>query len=453
METPLTHYVEASDGISVAYQISGSGPVDLVVVNGIFGHIEAQYDLPGYPEFIEGLGRFARVIVFDKRGSGMSDRISGAPPLEERIRDVTAVMDAADSQQAVLFGLSEGGPMSILMSALHPDRVRGLILCGTYARCSWAEDYPDGTKREPFLERVKARLDSWGDPAAGNGGIAAPSFADDPVFQEAWARTNRQSFPPATFLKMWELALDIDVRDIVPTVSVPQLIIHREADRVVPVNLGRYLSRLAPSATYRELPGGDHIPWGGSGEILGLIEEFVTGDRPVAANVQRSLSTVLFTDIVQSTERASALGDGRWRQLLDRHDALAGRQVERFDGKLIKTTGDGILATFGGPARAIGCALALSEGVHGLDLSIRAGLHLGEIELRGDDVGGLAVHLASRVMSEANADEVLVTRTVRDVVAGAGFSFESRGEHSLKGIDGTWELARVGDQAPTTNAS
>jgi class 3 adenylate cyclase len=439
---PATQYAEV-DNLSIAYQVCGSGPVDLVYVPGLYNHVEAVWDLPGFPEWMERLVRFARVITFDKRGSGMSDALVTPPTLEQRMADVGAVMDAVGCRTAWLLGVSEGGPMSTLFAATYPERTRGLVLWGTYARYCRAPDYQWGPEKEAFLDGVRERSAPWGDPAGGPPDRVGPSMSKNAAFRQAVARLCRSAFAPRTMVQTWALAVDIDVRAILSSVSVPALVLSRRGDLVVPCDHGRFLASHLPHADFHLLEGADHLPHMMGDEALGLIEEFVTGDRPDDINIDRTLASVLFTDIVGSTDLATRLGDKEWRRLLDRHDDVTEREIGRFKGRVVDRAGDGILATFDGPARAIACARSLRGSVAGLDLQIRAGIHLGEVEVRGDRIGGIAVHVAARIMAAAGADEVLVSRTIKDVVAGAGVTFTPRGMHALKGIDGNWELYAV----------
>jgi pimeloyl-ACP methyl ester carboxylesterase len=442
LSMPATQYAEA-DNLNIAYQVCGSGPVDLVYVPGLYNHVEAVWDLPGFPEWMERLVRFARVITFDKRGSGMSDAVVTPPTLEQRMADVGAVMDAVGCRTAWLMGISEGGPMCMLFAATYPERTLGLVLWGGFARYCTAPDYQWGPEQEAWLQGVQVLSATWGDPAGVVPDLVGPSMRKNAAFRQAVARTCRSAFSPRTMVQMWALAVDIDVRAILSAVSVPALVLSRRGDLVVPCDHGRFLAAHLPHADFHLLEGADHLPHLMGDEALGLIEEFITGERPDGINIDRTLASVLMTDIVGSTSLAARLGDKEWRRLLDRHDDMTQREIVRFKGRVVDRAGDGMLATFDGPARAIACARALRDGVAGLDLQIRAGLHLGEVEVRGDRIGGIAVHVAARIMAAAGADEVLVSRTIKDVVAGAGVTFTPRGTHSLKGIDGSWELYAV----------
>lgn len=439
---PLTRYTEV-DGLSIAYQSSGDGPAEVLWVPGMYSHIEAQWDIPGHKWTMEHLGSFARVTVFDKRGTGMSDRVSSPPTLEERMRDVGGVLDAARVDKAWLFGVSEGGPMSLLFAATFPERVHGVVLWGSYARFCRAYDYPWGPDRDEWMDWIREGAERWGDPDALAMDVIAPSRAGDRVFVEAMARALRLAYPPKVNVELWELAVGIDVRNLLEAVAVPVLVLHREDDQVIPVEHGRYLADNLPHGKLVELPGQDHLTQTMDEAALSAFEEFVTGSPSTSTAVTRTLATVLFTDIVGSTQSAVEMGDSRWVELLDRHDDVCGREIQRYGGHLIKSTGDGILATFDGPSRAVECASALRDALAAIGVQTRSGLHLGEIELRGDDIGGIAAHIAARAMSHAPNGHIAVTRTILDVVAGSGLDFTSLGAHELKGIPGSWELHQV----------
>jgi class 3 adenylate cyclase/pimeloyl-ACP methyl ester carboxylesterase len=427
---PTTRYALSGD-VSIAYQVMGDGPVDLVMVPGIASHIDFFHETPGYTDFFRRLSAFARVITFDKRGQGLSDRISGAASLEERMDDVRAVMDAAGSERAVVMGFSEGSAMSALFAATYPERTSKLLLFGGFALSTMAED---------FEAKATERLKHWG-----TGEIlkqAWPSLIARPQGIDVMAKIERLSASPGAIKALTLLNAQIDVRPILSSIRQPTLVMHRTGDLQVPIEAGRKLASQIPDAQFIEYPGEDHVFWSGDVEkFLGDIEEFVTGSRDHSTQeVERVLATVLFTDIVDSTRSAAQMGDHAWRRLLDSHDAAARQAVEKHRGRLIKTTGDGILATFDGPGRAVRCALAFSAAAGQIGLPLRAGLHTGEIELRNDDVGGIAIHAAARVMAQAQANEVLVSRVVTDLVAGAGLKFAERGSHELKGIPGKWDL-------------
>ncbi|HEY3795768.1 MAG TPA: adenylate/guanylate cyclase domain-containing protein [Bradyrhizobium sp.] len=424
---PDTRYAVSGD-INIAYQVMGDGPIDIIVVPGIASHVEFQHEFAGYTAFLHRLSRFARVVTFDKRGQGLSDRIAGAASLEERIDDVRAVMDAVGSERAVLFGFSEGSPMSALFAATYPERVSKLILFGGYARASFTE------------EMVAQRVKFWGSGALTKAFGPEGSVSPDVVSQIS--KFERLSASPGTIKAYMALVGAVDVRPILSTIRIPTLALHRRTDSLVPVEGGRDLASRIPGAKYVEYPDGNHVFWSDDVEtLLGDIEEFVTGHRESSTTeLERVLATVLFTDIVDSTRSAAEMGDKTWRRLLDNHDQLARQTVDKHRGNLIKTTGDGILATFDGPGRAVRCALAFGSAAKQIGLPLRAGLHTGEVEVRGNDIGGIAVHAAARVMSQSGANEVLVSRVVTDLVAGAGLKFSERGSHELKGLPGSWEL-------------
>lgn len=428
---PITRYALSGD-VNIAYQTMGDGPVDIINVPGFMSHIEFMHELPGYTAFLRRLSNFARVVTFDKRGQGLSDRVSNAPSLEQRMDDVRAVMEAIGSERAVLLGNSEGSAMSALFAATYPDRVSRLILAGGYvSRRDLAANWD---------EVIAQRVNAWGTGAMIN--RVAPGALADPDAIAQFGKFERLSASPGAVKAFTTLNSQIDVGSILPTVRVPTLVLHRRTDAQVPIELGRELASLIPNARFIEYPTGDHALFRGDvEEVLGDIEEFVTGHRDGGSHdLERVLATVLFTDIVDSTRKATEKGDHAWRQLLDSHDQLARQMVDKHRGSLIKTTGDGILATFDGPGRAVRCALAFESAVKQLGLSLRAGLHTGEIELRGSDIGGVAVHAAARVMGLGQASEVLVSRVVTDLVAGAGLRFAERGSHELKGLPGRWDL-------------
>ena len=443
METPPTQYAKSGD-TSIAYQVVGDGPIDLVLVLGFATHLELQWEAPPFARFLERLSSFSRLIVFDKRGTGLSDPVTEAPTLEQRIDDVRAVMDAAGSERAALFGISEGGPMSVMFAAAHPDRVTAMVLHGAMGRTTEAPDYPWASPAEALRESAAEFIAPyWGQQAEGMMELFSPSLADDPQAVEWTARMERTAASPAMVQQIFEMFLDIDVRALLPTIRVPTLVIHRHGDRVVNRRAGQELASQIPNARYVELPGIDHVPWAGDTEaVVGEAEEFLTGARSVP-EPDRVLATVMFTDIVGSTERAAEFGDARWRELLAAHQAAVRRELERFRGREVKTLGDGSLATFDGPARAIQCGRAIAEATRAMGLEVRIGLHCGEVELMGEDVGGIAVHIAARVGALAAADEVLVSSTVKDLVAGSGIQFVDRGAQRLKGVPDEWRLFAV----------
>ena len=434
---PQTRYVRSSGDARIAYQVAGDGPLDLVFVSGFVSNLEGYWEDPAFAHVFERLGSFARVAMFDKRGQGMSDRPPEPPTLEQTMDDIEAVMDAAGMEQASFFGISEGGPATVLFAASHPTRVRALVLYGTWARIVRSEDHPEGVPPEAF-EAFAARVDQeWGGPVAAD--VFAPSVADDPTFRDHWARFLRHGAAPRDAAALIRMYRDADVRHALPSINAPTLVLHRTGDKLTPVAGGRRIAELIPGARFVELPGNDHLPIVDSDQIIDEVEEFLTGERHVH-EPDRVLATVLFTDIVGSTERAAELGDSRWRDLVARHDALVRRELQRHRGRAIKTLGDGFLATFDGPARGVRCARAIADQVHGLGIEVRAGLHTGECELVGDDVAGMAVNIGARVAALAGSGEVLVSSTVKDLVVGSGIEFAERGEHRLKGVPGEWRL-------------
>lgn len=430
---PATRYAASGD-LNIAYQVIGDGPIDIILVPGVVSHVEFLHEMPGYTAFLRRLTSFARVVTFDKRGQGLSDRMSGAPSLEQRMDDVRAIMDGIGSQRAVLLGFSEGCPMSALFAATYPDRVSHLVLIGGFARAA------DRSAPDVWEATVAQLLKNWGTGAMLKAALG--SQTTDPESVALVAKFERLSSSPGAFKTIMLLNRQIDVTSILPTVRVPTLVLHRRTDAQMPVQFGRDLAAQIPGARYIEYPDGAHAFWTGNTEaLLGDIEEFVTGHREdPPAELERVLATVLFTDIVDSTRNAVNMGDDSWRRLLDRHDQLARQTIEKHRGILVKTTGDGILATFDGPGRAVRCALSFGMAAQQIGLPLRAGLHTGEIEIRGEDIGGIAVHAAARVMAQSQSGEVLVSRVVTDLVAGAGLKFTERGLHELKGLPGRWEL-------------
>lgn len=441
MERPEVQYTKSGGG-NVAYQVFGEGEFDLVFVFGFISHLDLFWDGPPFVYVMERLASFSRVILFDKLGVGLSDPASGPRTLEERMDDVRAVMDAVGSEKAALFGQSEGGMMSLLFASTYPERTRALVLYGAMARSTADVDYPWATPREDLLRSSEELTGPfWGKGASVD--IFAPSLAEIPEARDFYARLERQGASPQMADQLFRMFLDIDVRHVLPSIQVPTLILHRRGDRVVNVRAARYMAERIPGAKYVELDGIDHSPMAGNTEqILDETEEFLTGTRPVPVS-DRVLATVMFTDIVDSTSRASALGDKAWRELLEGQQRTVRRELERFRGREVKTTGDGFLAVFDGPARAIRCATAISEEVLHLGIEVRIGVHTGECEMMGDDVGGIAVHTASRICNLAGSGEVLVSRTVKDLVAGSEILFEDRGVHKLKGVPEEWTLLAV----------
>ena len=435
-----TRYAD-SDGVSIAYQVIGEGSLDLVFVPGFVSHVELLWDEPAVARFLRRLGSFSRLILFDKRGQGLSDRPADPPTLEDSMGDLRAVMEAAGCDRPAIFGISEGGPMSILFAATYPDQISSLVLYGTYARMVRAPGLPWGIPDDALDMWGETMRLEWGGPIGMP--LWAPSLAGDPKFEGWWARLLRQGTSPAGAIALMNLYREIDVRAILPTIRVPTLILHRTDDRVVPVRQGRYLAEQIPDARYVELSGDDHLAMVGDQDaLIDEMEEFLVGSRR-AHEPERALTTVLFTDIVGSTETAAELGDRRWRDLLERHDAMVRRQLDVHRGREVKTMGDGFLATFDGPARAIRCACAIRNELSGIGIEVRAGIHTGEVELIGDDVSGMAVNIGARIGTLADRGEVRVSSTVKELVVGSGLKFAERGEHTLKGAPGEWHLFAV----------
>jgi pimeloyl-ACP methyl ester carboxylesterase len=442
-EIPETRYTKSGD-VHIAYQVMGSGPLDVVFVPGFVSHLEHQWDLPGWAHMMHRVASFARLIMFDKPGTGLSDRFAAIPTLEQRMDDVRAVMDAVGSERAAFIGVSEGGPMGILFAATYPHRTAALILYGTYARRMWAPDHPWGRTETDLRSLLERMEQSWGkDPVAD---IWAPSILNNEEARRAVATYWRRSASPGAAVTVLRMTMEIDVRHVLPVVRVPTLVLHRSGDRVTRVEQGRYLAEHIEGAKLVELPGEDHIPAVGNREaIIDEVEEFLTGIR--ASESDRVLATVLFTDIVGSTERALELGDRRWREVLEQYYGIARRELARFRGREIDTAGDGLFAAFDGPARAIRCACRIREEVRPLGLEVRSGLHAGECEVVGQKIGGIAVHIGARVASAAAPGEVVVSGTVKDLVAGSGIGFKERGTHALKGLPGAWPLFMVDNAA------
>ncbi len=437
---PTTRYASSAD-LNIAYQVTGEGPRDLVYVPGWISNVEVMWESPRMARFLERMGSFSRLIAFDKRGTGMSDPVplESLPTLEERMDDVRAVMDAVDSQSATLLGHSEGGNMCILFAATYPERTDALILVSSYAKRIPSDDYPWAPSPDNREEEIAERERTFGEPDALPTWLA-PSQMHDEAFRESTARYFRLSSSPKAAAHLLAMNTEIDTTKVLPTIQVPTLCIYREHDTDVNIEEGRWIASQITDSKLVVLPGGDHILNGDdSTEIADEIEEFVTGHRTAAAP-ERILATVLFTDIVGSTRIAAAMGDAAWRDLLDRHNAVVQAQVEAFRGRIVGTQGDGVLATFDGPGRAIAAAQSINVALIPLGLEVRSGLHTGEIEIVGDDVAGIAVHIGARVSALAGSGEVLVSRTVKDLVAGSQISFEDKGIHSLKGIPDEWQL-------------
>ena len=442
---PETHYAKGPGG-NIAYQVVGDGPIDLVVVPGWFSHVDLHWNDPGWATFIGEFASFARVILYDKRGTGLSDPVEGVPTLESRVDDLRAVLDAAESKRPALFGFSEGGPISMLFAATYPERAQALIVYGSYANGSLEDDgSPGRAKWIEFMNRVRSMVDHWGEGLTVE--WAAPSQAHNVLYRKAVGALERAGMSPKMAALTFEAVLtQVDVRDILGTVRVPTLVLHRRGD-AMPVEFAREMAASIPAAQLVELDGVDH--WPGAGDITsitGEVEEFLTGHHHERLP-DRVLATVMFTDIVDSTKRAAELGDRNWRRLLEHHDDITREEIAHYQGREIKHTGDGFLATFDGPTRAVHCATKLVERIPELGIDLRSGLHTGECELRGDDIGGIAVHIGARIAAKAQAKEVLVSSTVKDLVNGSGIVFQDRGTHTLKGVPGEWRLFAPGRPA------
>ncbi|HEY9430668.1 MAG TPA: alpha/beta fold hydrolase [Blastocatellia bacterium] len=441
---PKTQYATSTGGVNIAYQVIGEGPLDLVFVMGWVSHLEYSWQEPSFARFLTRLASFSRLILFDKRGTGLSDAVplSELPTLEQRVTDVQAVMDAVGSERAALLGVSEGGPMCGLFAATHPERTEALVMIGSYAKRLWAEDYPWGPterEREEFRNEMKR---SWGGPI----GIEerAPSMAGDPQFREWWAAYLRMGASPAAALALTQMNAEVDVRSVLPSIRVPSLVIHRRDDACLPVEGGRFIASLIPGAKYVELEGKDHLPFAGDqDEILDEIEEFLTGARTCVGAERlfdRVLTTVLF--VLFDAPTAAAYVNGR-REIKGLHQYYARRELALFRGKEIEMTNGHLFATFDGPARAIRCALAIVDAAARLGMRVRAGLHTGECDVTGKTIGGLTVQLGESVAGLASFGEVLISHTVKDLVAGSGIEFEPRGAHAPESLHGEWRLFTV----------
>jgi len=436
---PRTRFTR-SGNVHIAYQVIGAGPLDLVYVPGWVSHVELAWEEPTLARFLERLASFSRLIMFDKRGTGLSDRVPDAqlPTHEERMDDLRAVMDAAGSERAAIFGFSEGGSLAMLFAAMYPQRTTALVTFGSFVKRIWAADYPWAPTPEQREREYEVIAREWG----GSMDLASlvPSKVDDEAFTRRLATYLRRAASPGAAVALLRMNTQIDVRPVLPAIRVPALVLHRVGDLDANIEEARFIARQIPGARLIELAGNDHLPWvGDQDSVLDDIQEFLTGVRPVA-DVDRVLATVLFTDIVESTQTAARLGDRAWRTLLDSHHAIVRKALARFRGVEVNTAGDGFLATFDGPARAIRCAFAIHEGVSELGLTVRCGLHTGEIERYERDVGGLAVHIGARVAAAAAPGETLVSSTVKAIVVGSGITFTDRGAHSLKGVPGEWRL-------------
>jgi class 3 adenylate cyclase len=434
---PPVHYTKTTDGVNIAYRVLGDGPIDLVWVPGLYNDIESSWGLKHYARLFTRLASFARLMMFDKRGMGLSDRHVSAPTLEDRMDDLRAVMDAVGSEKAALIGFSEGGPMSILYSATYPERTTALVLFGSSAVFRSDEDYPESID-EAVAETYRVFEEEWG--TGGSLKVIGPSLLSSPSAVEYAAQVERTGGSPGTMKAMMDTLIGIDVRPILPTVKVPTLIIHTSDDGAVPIGNGRYLARHIPGAKFVELEG-EHVVYDAN-RFCDEVEKFLNVRRS-HVDSDRVLATVLFTDIVGSTATAARLGDQRWTETLDDHDHVIRTIVEAHRGRYVKSTGDGVLATFDGPARAVTCGCTIRDQLQALGIPVRVGLHTGEVELREHDIAGIAVHIGARVADQAEAGEVLVSRIVTDLVAGSGLDFDDRGEFDLKGVPGRWRLFAV----------
>ena len=442
-DAPETRYTKTADGVHIAYQVFGDGPVDLVVHPGGW-NLEVEWEWPSVARFFRRAASFSRVIRINMRGEGLSDPVAPRDwqTLEQRAEDMQAVLGAVSSQRTALLGGALGGQMMTFFAATHPERTAALVLVGTTARLGWAPDYPWGLSAEERASRVSQAEEGW-EGGVGLARVLVPSMADDPAFVSWIARLHRQTYTPGSARAAARMTVETDLRELLPTIRVPTLVLCRSGDQVFGPDHARYLAGHIPGARLAELPGNESVMYfGDTDAVADEVEEFLTGSRH-APEADRVLATVLFTDIVGSTEHATELGDRRWRDLLDSHDETVRRQLERFRGREVNTVGDGFLATFDGPGRAILCACAIRDAVRALGLEVRAGLHTGEVELRGEDVAGVAVHIGARVAASAGAGEVLVSGAVPPLVAGSGICFEDRGERELKGIPDTWRLYAV----------
>lgn len=439
---PQTRYADIGD-ISIAYQAMGAGAMDIIVVPGIVSHVEYFHEIPGYTDFIRALAQIGRVITFDKRGQGLSERIAGAPSMDERINDITAVMEATNSERAAFVTLSEGGALSLLFAATYPEKVSHLFICGGYAMGHGTDDYPFRQSAKERLAKSELWRSNWGKGIAWD--FITPSIAHKPGMKEVFGRAERLSCTPSGMKHFFELNIQADVRAVLDSVKTPTIVFHAKGDRQVPLEAGKHLADNIENARLVVLEGEDHMIWAGEfGPCIEEIRKTCARETQGFTVSQRAFATVLFTDIVDSTGRLTQLGDEKWRILLDQHDEIARRLMHRFQGQIVKSTGDGLLATFDSPGRAIQCASALVNKLDELGIGIRVALHAGEIEKRGDDISGLAVHVAARILGYSGDGEILLSRLVADLVAGSNeFAFEEAGEHQLKGIDGHYDLLKV----------
>ncbi len=441
---PQTRYAR-SGKVNIAYQVTGEGPLDLVYVPGWVSHVELRWEEPDHARFLHRLASFSRLITFDKRGTGLSDRVPDdqLPTLETRMDDLRAVMDAVGSKRAALFGYSEGGNMCMLFAATHPERTVALVTYSCFAKRIWSPDYPWAPTPEARAKEYEQVEREWGNEM--DLAHYIPSKMHDREFARRLATYYRNAASPSAAVALLRMNTQIDVRHVLPTIGVPTLVLHRTGDLDVNIEEARWLASQIPGARFVELQGDDHMPWAGDQDsILEEVQEFLTGIRS-SRDIDRVLATVLFTDIVNSTEHMARVGDKAWNEWLDRHHAVVRRELASFRGREINVAGDGFFATFDGPARGVHCALGIQQGAHRIGLDIRAGLHTGEVELHDDTVAGIAVHIGARVAGIANAGETLVSSTVKDLVSGSGLHFEDRGAHALKGVPGEWRLYAAGE--------
>ena len=441
---PQTRYAR-SGKVNIAYQVTGEGPLDLIYVPGWVSHVELRWEEPDHARFLHRLASFSRLITFDKRGTGLSDRVPDdqLPTLETRMDDLRAVMDAVGSKRAALFGYSEGGNMCMLFAATHPERTVALVTYSCFAKRIWSPDYPWAPTPEARAKEYEQVEREWGNEM--DLAHYIPSKMHDREFARRLATYYRNAASPSAAVALLRMNTQIDVRHVLPTIGVPTLVLHRTGDLDVNIEEARWLASQIPGARFVELPGDDHMPWAGDQDsILDEVQEFLTGIRS-SREYDRVLATVLFTDIVNSTEHMARVGDRAWNGWLDRHHAVVRRALASFRGREINVAGDGFFATFDGPARGVHCALGIQQGASRIGLDIRAGLHTGEVELHDDTVAGIAVHIGARVAGVANAGETLVSSTVKDLVSGSGLHFEDRGAHALKGVPGEWRLYAAGE--------
>lgn len=446
-----TRYAKTEDGVHLAYQVMGSGPIDVLMMPVGFIPVDAMLEEPALARFLDALASFSRLIRFDFRGIGLSDPVSPSDPptLEQWMHDALVVLDAVGSARAAVFATAENGQVAALLAASHPERVRALVLVNSFARAMAAPDYPWGFPTGDLDETVEAFVnpkDSASDFDYLE--LAAPSVAHDPEFRRWWDGAGHRGASPATARAFLRVQMGGDVRDVLSAITVPSLVVHRVDDQALAVEHSRYIAENIPTARLTELPGSEDLFWvGDADELLDEVQEFLTGTRR-AADLSRVLLSVLFTDLVGSTQEAARLGDTQWRHVLEQHDSSIRRELARYGGQEVKTMGDGVIATFDGPARAVRCACAIRDTIANLGLRMRAGIHTGEVELRAADIAGIAVHVGQRVSALANAGEVLVTRTLVDLVAGSGLTFQDRGTHILKGIPEPCQVFAVNPEQP-----